>query len=57
MIGVGASSTIISARGVSVPLTYDHNLETDEEAMMKWDIKFTGLEVLLVEQAENLHHY
>ena len=57
MIGDGASSTIISARGVSVPLTYGHKVESDDKAMMKWDIEFISLEVLSVKQAENLHHH
>ena len=52
ILGLNASSN--AAYGASVPLCYDPDTETDQDAMTIWDIELVEFGELSSEQANNL---
>ena len=51
---LGSSTTSVAAKGASVPIWYDPDVETDKEAMIVWDIEIVDLFELSSKQANNL---
>ena len=51
---LGSSASSAAAYGASVPLFYDPDTETDQKAMIVWDIELVGFGELSSDNADNL---
>ena len=51
---LGSSASSVAAYGASVPLCYDPDTETDQEAMIIWDIELVAFGELSSDHADNL---